>query len=391
MSTTSSYVHYSKANAMIVQTNFPTCTISELTEATANARFYTSCDCTSGYHQLALEDEESAEITGFVTKRGCFRFKVLPMGISVGCSEYQRVMSSIFSEYIGKFILVFLDDVLVFSRTLEEHKEHLELMFKACEKYNLKLKRKKCFFAQDSVEYLGHQIGRQGTTPGERNIEKIKNFPSCTDVAAVKSWLGLTGFFRKYVPGYGSIVACLTKLTRKGVPFVWGDEQEEAFRKLKKALCTAPILVLPDREKVQVLSVDASHLGLGAVLSQVDDRETRSNERVVAYASRGLRSAEARYHIHHLEALAVVWGITYFKHYLKGRRFILITDHSSLVYIFRPPKQSNKLSRWAAAVLDYEFDIVFRAGIENLADPLSRSIPIEQFKSSMDREPLKIV
>jgi hypothetical protein len=228
------------------------------------------------------------------------------MGITVGCSEYQKVMSSIFSEYIGKFILVFLDDVLVYSRTLEEHKEHLRLMFEACKKFNLKLKRKKCFFAQESVEYLGHIIGRQGTSPGERNIQKIKTFPSCTDVAAVKSWLGLTGFFRKYVPGYGSLVACLTRLTRKGVPFIWGDEEETAFLKLKTALCTAPILVLPDREKVQVLSVDASHLGLGAVLSQCDDRETRANERVVAYASRGLRGPETRYHIHHLEALAVV-------------------------------------------------------------------------------------
>lgn len=379
-------IDYRRLNKLIVPTNFPGCTVAELTEATADATVFTSCDCASGYHQLEINPEH-ANYTGFICKRGVFKFNVLPMGISIGCWEYNRVVSEIFKEYIGKFILVFLDDVLCFSRNMEEHERHLELMFQACEKYNLKLKRKKCFFGQDSVEYLGHRIGKQGSHPGERNVEKIKNFPSCTDVSSVKSFLGMTGFFRKYIRGYSEIVACLTKLTRKGVPFIWGDEQETAFLTLKKALCTAPILVFPDRNKVQVLSCDASNLALGAILSQVDSWDTMANERVIAYASRGLRGPERNYHIHHLEALAVVWSINYFSHYLKGRRFLLITDHSSLVYIFKPSKNTAKLSRWCAAVMEYSFDIIFRPGKRNIADSLSRTIvPVEKFKKSLDDE-----
>lgn len=286
-------IDYRKVNEMVVQTNYPMCTVSELTEATANAKYFSTGDLSSGYHQLMINTNSQArEITGFITKRGVFQYKVLPMGISVGCSEFQRVVFSIFKDYIGKFVYVFLDDFLVFSNTMEDHKNHLRLVFEACVKANLKLKRKKCFFGQESVEYLGHIIGKNGTSPSERNVEKVKNFPDCANASELKSFLGLSSFMRKYMPNYSSEVACLTKLTRKGVPFVWGPEQVAAFNKVKEMLCSAPVLAYPDKNKVQVLSVDASHEGFGAVLTQVDDWETRSNEKVVGYASRGLRGSE---------------------------------------------------------------------------------------------------
>lgn len=371
------------------------CTVSELTESTAGAQYFTSLDLSSGYHQLEINPNTDARsITGFITKRGVFQYKVLPMGISIGCAEFQRVISTIFKDYIGIWAYVFLDDILVYSNTLEEHKEHLKLMFEACRKANLKLKRKKCHFGKDSVEYLGHQIGRNGTTPGERNVAKVLNFPPCTSVSEVKSFLGLGSFMRKYMPNYSSEVASLTKLTRKGAKFEWGEEQQEAFDKVKNMLCSAPVLAYPDKNKVQVLSVDASTHGLGAVLSQVDDLNMGGEEKIVAYASRGLRGAERNWHIHELEAFAVVWGMNHFKHYLKGKRFLLYTDHHSLIYIFKPNKVTPKLTRWCAAVLDYQFDIIFRAGKLNIADPLSR-LPIEDWKIMMDEmnedEPIKIV
>lgn len=236
-------IDYRKVNQMIEQTNYPMCTVSELTEATANAKYFSTGDLSSGYHQLMINpDSRAREITGFITKRGVFQYKVLPMGISIGCSEFQRVVSSIFKDYIGVFCYVFLDDFVCFSNTMEEHKEHLRLMFEACAKANLKLKRKKCHFGQESVEYLGHVIGRNGTSPSERNVEKVKNFPACSDVSELKSFLGLSSFMRKYMPNYSSEVACLTKLTRKGVPFVWDSEQVAAFNKVKEMLCSAPVL-----------------------------------------------------------------------------------------------------------------------------------------------------
>lgn len=376
-------IDYRRVNEMLVQTNYPMATVGELTEATAGAMYYTSLDLSSGYHQLEINpDSDARKVTGFITKRGVFQYKVLPMGISIGCSEFQRVISSIFKDYIGVFLYVFLDDVLLYSRTLEEHKEHLKLMFEACRKANLKLKRKKCFFAKESVEYLGHNISRSGTSPSERNVEKVKNFPPCSDASQLKSFLGLASFMRKYMPNFSSEVASLVKLTRKNAQFVWGEEQMAAFNKVKQMLCNAPVLAYPDRNKYQILSVDASHKGLGAVLSQCDSENDEESERILGYASRGLSRTEQNWHIHELETFAVVWGMNHFKHYLKGRRFALITDHSSLVYIFRPNKTTPKLTRWCAAVLEYSFDIYYRSGIKNIADPLSR-VPIEHWRNMM--------
>ncbi|KAG0812203.1 hypothetical protein G6F19_013349 [Rhizopus arrhizus] len=157
-----------------------------------------------------------------------------------------------------------------------------------------------------------------------------------------------------------------------------------AFEQFIKALTETPILSYPDRKKIQVLSVDASLKGLGAILSQVDDAETMANERVLSYASRGLRGSEVNYAITHLEALAVVWGVTHYKHYLKGRHFVLITDHSSLVYIFKPSRITPKLSRWAAALLDYDYEVRYRPGKSNPADALSRICSKEDSDRSVD-------
>ena len=377
-------IDYRKVNKMIVQTNFPTPTVAELTELTAGMKYFSCLDATSGYHQLEIDSEDplSRNLTGFVTKRGVYNFTVLPMGISVGGSEFQRVMHAIFKDMVvGKSACIFYDDVLCFSKTKEEHEAHLRELFQAAEKANLKFKRKKCHFGQESVEYLGHIISSEGSKPGDRNVEKIKSFPPCQNVSELKSFLGLTGFFRKFTPNYATIAKDLICLTRKGAKFIWGQGQQQAFDLLKQIQCSGPVLAFPDRDKVQVLSVDGSLSGLGCVLTQVDqfNEQDRSNEQVIGYGSRSLRGSEKNWHIHEVEAFAVVWSIQHFQHYLKGREFILITDHSSLVYIFNPTKTSPKLSRWCAAVMEYNFKILYKPGPSNIADPLSRCIPLPEF------------
>ncbi|KAG1122096.1 hypothetical protein G6F42_011800 [Rhizopus arrhizus] len=376
-------IDYRKVNKMIVQTNFPTPTVAELTEFTAGMKYFSCLDASSGYHQLEIDPEDTLarDLTGFVTKRGVYRYKVLPMGISVGSSEFQKTMHSIFKHLVGKSVCIFYDDVLCFSRTKSDHEKHLRELFEAAEEANLKFKRRKCHFGQEAVEYLGHIISKEGARPGDRNVEKIKSFPECKNVSELKSFLGLTGFFRKFTPNYASIAKDLVALTRKGVKFVWGQEQQEAFNLLKQIQCSQPVLSFPDRNMVQVLSVDGSLSGLGCVLTQVKefDENNRGNEQVVGYGSRSLRGSEKNWHIHEIEAFAVVWSIQHFHHYLKGREFILITDHSSLVYIFNPTKQSPKLSRWCAAVMEYNFRILYKPGPSNIADPLSRCIPLPEF------------
>lgn len=379
-------IDYRKVNKLIVQTNFPCPTVAELTELTAGMNYYFSClDATSGYHQLEIDpdDKISRNITGFATKRGTFKFTVLPMGVSVGCSEFQKCMHSIFKDLVGKSVCIFYDDVLCFSPTKELHEQHLRELFQAAERANLKFRRKKCHFGQDSVEYLGHIISSAGSKPGERNLGKIKSFPPCRNVSELKSFLGLTGVFRKFTPNYAAIAKDLLAMTRKGVKFVWGSEQQKkTFDILKQIQYSDPVLAFPDRNQIQVLlSVDGSPSGLGCVLTQTWEfnGNDRSDERVVGYGSRSLRGSEKNWHIHEIEAFAVVWGIQHFQHFLKGRKFILITDHSSLVYIFNPTKNSSKLSRWCAAVMEYNFDILYKPEPSNIADPLSQCIPLPEF------------
>lgn len=308
-------VDFRAVNKMIIQENFPTPTVNELIETVGKSSWYATFDCCSGYHQLELE-EEGSEVTGFVTSRGAFRYKRLAQGLTIGCSQFQQVMSSIFKEFIGDFVSIFLDDILVYSESLEEHRRHLILLFEACEKANLKLKRKKCFFGKDKVEYLGHVLGAKGNSPGERNVIKFKNFPVPKNATDIRNFLGLSGYYRKYVHRYGEIAEPLNRLTRKNCIFFWGKEQQEAFDLLKEALTTAPILASPLRECVQCISCDASNKGISYIASQVDNWEGLENEQVLSYGSRGLHGSETRFSIHQLEALSVVCGVKYFKHWL---------------------------------------------------------------------------
>lgn len=362
-----------RANEQIVKNNFPMATVSELTEATAGSKIFSVFDCTSGYHQLEINPDHR-EVTGFITKSGTYRYKVCPQGITNGCADYSRVICDIFKDFVGVFVYSFLDDVLVFSENLDDHAKHLELVFQACVKANLKLKRKKAAIGISHVEYLGHVIGADGTKPCKRNIVKIEKFPSPRNSTEVRSFLGLTGYYRKYIQNYASIASPLIKLTKKNCKFIWTEAEQEAFDILKENLMSAPILTYPDRNKVQVLSVDASITGLGAVLSQVDDFESMGNEQVISYASKTVSGPTANLSIHHLESLAAVWGVNQYKHYLKGRRFILITDCSSLLHTFKCTKTSPKLNRWSACLLDYDFDLRYRKGELNTSDLLSRRI-----------------
>lgn len=215
-------------------------------------------------------------------------------------------MNSILSSYVGNFVLVFLDDILVYSNSLEAHKIRLSLLIEAFQEANFTLKRKKRRFGENQVEYLDHLITSEGVLPSGHNINKVKRFGKPINVEEVHSFLGLTGHYKKYVPNYAPVAEPLTRSKKKKIVFTWGVEQQEAFDYFLKALTEAPILVYPGRQKIQVLSMDANMKGLGEMLSQVNDADTISNERVISYASRGLHGSERNYTITHLEALAAV-------------------------------------------------------------------------------------
>ncbi|KAG1463471.1 hypothetical protein G6F56_005276 [Rhizopus delemar] len=362
---------YRKLNQMTVCNAYPLPLIAELLDSLGGARFFTTMDMAFGYWQVPMA-QDSIEKTGFVTKKGIFEFLVMPFGLTSAPSTFQAMMNSILGDYVGKFCLVFIDDVLVFGgSTLQEHGEMVEKVLLKCREAGLKLKKKKCSWGQTSVSYLGHEVTAEGLKPSSHNLDKIMAFKTPRN-AEVRSYLGLCSYYRAFCPNFASVAAPLQKLVKKNVSFVWGDEQAKSFRVFQEMLVSPPLLAYPDRKKFQVLSVDASNRGLGAVLSQVDDLESMEGEQVVSYASRSVRGPEVNYAITHLEALAVVWGVQHYKHFLLGRRFLLITDHAALRYVFQPAKATPKLTRWAACLMEFDFELRYRPGSQNPVDALSR-------------------
>lgn len=280
-------------------------------------------------------------------------------------------MDILLGDYNWKFAMVYIDDINIFSDTFEEHLAHLEKVFQRIRNAGLKLNREKCNFIRNTLPFLGHVISQNGISPDPSTIQKILDFSTPNNIRQLRSFLGLAGYYRKFVKGFSQIAAPLFKLLSHNVHYTWTVETEEAFQKLKEKLTTAPILVYPDFTKKFYLYTDASDAGLGAVLSQKDDQ---GREQVIAYASVSLKPAEKKYSTTEKEALAVVWAVKQFRHYLLGTVFEIITDHNALRWLFT--KQSNpgpRISRWITTMMEYNFIVTYRPGRKNQnADALSR-------------------
>lgn len=365
-------IDYRKLNAITVKDAYPLPFIDELLDAVGGARIFSTLDAASGYWQVKLA-EDAVDKTGFVTKFGTYKWKVLPFGLTTAPSTYQRMMENILGDLIGVCVYVFIDDIIIFSADVEQHLVDLQRVFDRCEASGLRLKGSKCKMGASSVEYLGHRITSEGLLPTETNVKKVMDMPVPRNRDEIRSFLGLVGYYRRFIPSFAEVAHPLTTLIKKEVEFVWCDEQQVAYEKLKKMLVSPPLLDYPDRSQVQILTTDASGRGLGAILSQSPDG-TGEGERVIGYASRTVRGPEIRYPPTHLEALGVIWAVQHFRHYLAGRRFILYTDHSALRFIFNNPKPAPKLARWAAAMMEYEYETRYRRGEDNPADALSRLV-----------------
>ncbi|KAG1046838.1 hypothetical protein G6F43_010692 [Rhizopus delemar] len=376
-------IDYRNLNRITVPFAHPLPLIAELLDSLGGARYFTTMDLAFGYWQVPME-EDSIEKTGFVTKQGIFEFLVMPFGLCTAPSRFQSMMNTVLKEYIGVFCLVFIDDVLIYGgETIEEHAHYVELVLVKCKEANLRIKKKKCSWGRTEVSYLGHKVTSDGLLPGDHNVNKIKEFKVPSNASEVKSFLGLCSYYRSFIPDYAKHAEPLQQLVKKNKVFTWDKSQVEGFEFFKRCLISPPLLAYPNRQKVQVLTVDGSSIGLGAILSQVDDLDTLGNEEVVSYASRTLRGPERNYAITHIEALAVVWGVQHYRHFLLGRKFLLVTDHLALKYIFNPSKKTPKLGRWAGMLMEYDFKLVYRRGSQNPADPLSRLMVTEHSEVSL--------
>ena len=361
--------------------------LGKVTEETLNAlggsKYFITLDLQSGYWQVPL-DEKSKEITAFSTMKGHFEFNVLPFGLSNAALTFQRLMDYVLSSLHWSQCLVYLDDVIIFRSSFSEHLERLKTVLTRLKEAGLTLKFLKCQWAKSEVKFLGHLITDKGIKPDPSKTEAVQNFPVPTSKAEVRAFLGLCSYYCRFIKNFASVAKPLTILTRtRGNPnFKWSKEAQEAFDYLKSTLLQPPILKCPNFKLPFILGTDASNLGLGGVLSQVQD----GVEVAIGYASHQLRPGEEKYPPIQKECLAVVWGIRYFHQYLYGQpNFDVITDNCPLKWLRSMFPNNRMLQCWVCHIQQYSFTVKHWAGkLHGNADGFSRCPITSSLESEED-------
>jgi hypothetical protein len=298
----------------------------------------------------------------------------MPFGLTNAPATFQRLMDSVLRDEIGEFVQVYLDDVIIYSKTWLEHLEHIEKVFVKLHKAGLKLGPKKCKFAQDQIEFLGHIVTAEGIKPDPKKLELVKHWPQPTNKRGVRSFLGFMSYYRNFIEGFSAIAHNLHKVTKEKEEFTWGEPQQKAFDELKEKMLNTIVLNHPDYDKPFILSTDASGGGLGAILSQIDEH---GKERPVAFASKSLTGAQTNYSATELELLAVIWAVTHkFSQYLLGNDIIVYSDHEALKYLVNKTKTENvskRIQKWLMKLSGYQITVEYKSGTKNRnVDALSR-------------------
>lgn len=383
-------VDYRRLNMQTIRDAYALPNLEESFSALAGSQWFSVMDLKSGYYQVEMEEEDKPK-TAFVCPLGFWEFNRMPQGVTNAPSTFQRLMERCMGDIHLKEVLVFLDDLIVYSDSLEEHENRLVHVLERLRDYGLKLSLDKCKFFQTDVRYLGHIVSREGVKTDPEKIRALKTWPRPQNLKELRSFLGFSGYYRRFIKDYSKIVKPLTNLTagypphRKGSkaaadgrylntkePFAerWTQECQKAFETVIDKLTSAPVLGFADSKLPYTLHTDASTYGLGATLYQ----EQNGQPRVIAYASRGLNRSESRYPAHKLEFLALKWAIVEkFHDYLYGSQFTVVTDNNPLTYLLTTAKLDAASYRWLAALSTFSFNIKYRAGKHNMdADGLSR-------------------
>ncbi|GJV89446.1 putative reverse transcriptase domain-containing protein, partial [Tanacetum coccineum] len=357
-------IDYWELNKLTVKNRYPLPRIDDLFDQLQGSSIYSKIDLRSGYHQLRVREEDIPK-TAFRTRYGHYEFQVMPFGLTNAPAVFMDLMNRVCKPYLDKFVIVFIDDILIYSKNKQEHAEHLKLILELLKKEQLYAKFSKCEFWIPKVQFLGHVIDSQGIHVDPAKIESVKDWASPKSATEIHQFLGLAGYYRRFIEGFSKIAKPMTKLTQKKIKFEWSDKAEAAFQLIKQKLCSAPILALPEGNEDFIAYCDASIKGLGAVLMQ--------REKVIAYASRQLKIHEKNYTTHDLELGAVVFALKIWRHYLYGTKCTVFTDHKSLQHILDQKELNMRQRRWLELLSDYDCEIRYHPGKANVvADALSR-------------------
>ncbi len=373
-------IDYRQLNSVSRKDAFPLPRIDETLDSLRGATWFSTLDLLSGYWQVGMT-ERAQQASAFVTRDGLFQWKVMPFGLCNAPATFERLMEAALRGLQWSSCLVYLDDVIVFAKSVPEMIDRLDAVLERIENSGLKLKPRKCCLFRRSVGFLGHVVSQDGIAVDPDKISAVKDWypPSC--VREVRAFVGFASYYRRFVKNFASIASPLHTLTKTNVDFMWTKNCQEAFEKLKDCLSTAPVLTYPDMNQQFILDTDASNEGLGAVLSQ----QCREGERPVAFASRTLNDQEKNYCATRKELLGVIFGLKQYRHYLLGRTFILRTDHGSLQWLLRFKKPEGQIARWLEVMSEYSPIIIHRPGLKhNNADGLSRK-PCRQCDGKLER------
>jgi len=362
-------IDYRRVNALVKQDGFPLPRVQDCLDAVSGSAFFSSLDLTSGYFQIPLKKEDVPK-SAFCCKFGHFEMTRMPFGLNNASSTFQRTMELALQGLQWEICLVYIDDIIVYAETFEEHMARVDEVLGRVKQAGLKLRPDKCHLLQPEVTFLGHVVSKDGVGPDPTNVAKILGWPRPETPKQVKQFVATASYYRRFVKNFAKSARPLVELTKKGKEFIWSEESQTAFELLKAALVSPEVMGYPLNEGgTFYLDVDASGTGIGGVLAQLQE----GRERVISYASRALSKAERNYCITELELLAVVFFMQYFRQYLLGRKFVVRTDHQALIWLFSLKEPNGKIARWLEILASYDFIIEYRSGSkQSHCDGLSR-------------------
>jgi hypothetical protein len=349
-------------NKLTIKDKFPIPVIDDLLDELSGAQFFTKLDLRSGYHQIRMKEYEIPKMA-FCTHDGHYEFLVMPFGLCNAPSTFQSLMNHVFRSFLRHFVLVFFDDIVIYRKTWKDHLNHVDQVLSLLAWHQLFLKQSKCAFGASEVEYLGHLVGKDGVRVDRKKIEAMQDWPHPKTLKILRGFLGLTGYYRKFVKNYGKIAAPLTALLKKN-SFTWTPTAAQAFQTLKMAMCTTSVLALPDFTKTFVLECNTSRKCIGAILMQVG--------RPLAFTSKQLSEKNLGKPIYEKEMLAILHEVELWRPYLLGQRFQIKTDHQSLKYFLEQRISSQEQQKWVTKLFGYDYEIIYKKGKDNVvADALS--------------------